>query len=51
LRVGPVDAHEVQRVYEAAASGDIEPLAAMLSPDVDWRGLERGRWLWRNAPS
>ncbi len=44
-------AREVQEAFDAAVSGDIEPLVALLGDDVDWRGLERGRWLWRRAPA
>ena len=42
---------DVQRVYDTAVAGNIETLVSMLAPDLEWRGLERGRWLWRKAPS
>jgi ketosteroid isomerase-like protein len=31
--------------------GDVEPLVALLDPDVDWRGRTRGHLWWRHAPS
>jgi ketosteroid isomerase-like protein len=44
-------ARDVQEAFDAAVGGDVEPLGALLGDDVDWRGLERGRWLWRRASS
>lgn len=38
-------ARGVQEAFDAAVNGDVEPLVALLAEDVDWRGLERGRWL------
>jgi hypothetical protein len=49
--VSTVGAQNVQRAYDAAVSGDIEPLVALLSREVDWTGPERGRWVWRKAPA
>jgi ketosteroid isomerase-like protein len=30
--------------------GDVEPVAALLDPDVDWRGPPRGHLWWRRVP-
>ena len=39
----PVDV--ARQLYEAAAAGDRDAIAARLAPDVHWRGRERGpRW-------
>jgi hypothetical protein len=48
MGVGQAD---LQHAYNAAVAGNIEPLVTMLAPDLEWRGIERGRWLWRKAPS
>jgi len=47
----PAAAHPIQRAYDAAVAGDVEQLVALFAPDLEWRGLERGRWVWRRAPS
>jgi ketosteroid isomerase-like protein len=30
--------------------GDVDPVAALLDPDVDWRGPARGHLWWRHIP-
>jgi hypothetical protein len=49
--VSEIDGHVVQGAYDAAVAGNIEALAALLGPGLEWRGLDRGWWLWRTAPS
>ena len=44
------DAETVLRAYTAATNGDIEPLAALFDPDIDWRGVKRGALWWRSSP-
>jgi hypothetical protein len=44
-------AERVQGVYDAAIAGDVEPLVALFDRTLDWRGVQRGRWWWRRAPS
>ena len=45
------DAERVQRAFDAAIAGDVEPLVALMAPDLEWRGIERGHLWWRSAPS
>ena len=40
----------VQRAFDAAIAGDLEPLVAMMAPDLEWRGVELGHLWWRRAP-
>jgi hypothetical protein len=47
----PAAADPIQGAYDAAVGGNLEPLVALLSADLEWRGLERGHWVWRRAPS
>jgi hypothetical protein len=49
--VGSIRADDVQGAYDAAAAGNLEPLVSLLGQDLEWRGLERGHWLWRKSPS
>jgi ketosteroid isomerase-like protein len=49
--VSTPDAQAVQVAFDAAIGGDIEPLVALLAPDLEWRGVDRGHLWWRNAPS
>jgi hypothetical protein len=46
-----VDSGEIQRAYDAAISGDLDPLVSLFDPNLDWRGLERGHLWWRKAPA
>jgi ketosteroid isomerase-like protein len=45
------DAERIEEALDAAIGGDVEPFVAVLAPDVEWRGVERGRLWWRAAPS
>ena len=45
------DAERIQRAYDTAIAGDVEPLVALMSPDLEWRGTERGHLWWRHAPA
>ena len=47
----PPDVDGIQRAFDAAVFGDVEPLIALFTPDLEWRGLERGHLWWRSAPS
>src|SRR5262249_32473343 len=49
--VAEVGSEQVQAAYDAAVVGAVEPLVALLSPELEWRGIERGHWLWRKAPA
>ena len=42
---------EIQSAYDAGVAGDIDPLVNLFAPDLEWRGIERGHWVWRKAPS
>jgi ketosteroid isomerase-like protein len=46
-----VNTERVQHAFDAAIGGDVEPLVALMGPDVEWRGIERGHLWWRKAPS
>jgi ketosteroid isomerase-like protein len=30
--------------------GDVEPLVALLDPDLDWTGVRRGHLWWAHTP-
>jgi ketosteroid isomerase-like protein len=49
--VATTDAARVQAAYQAAVAGDVEPLVAMLGPDLEWRGVTHGHLWWRRTPS
>jgi ketosteroid isomerase-like protein len=42
---------EIQAAFDAAISGDLDPLVDLFDPDLDWRGIERGHLWWRHAPA
>jgi ketosteroid isomerase-like protein len=44
-------AERIQQAYDAAVNGDVGALVALLSDDLEWRGVERGHLWWRRAPS
>jgi hypothetical protein len=46
-----VRTEDVERAYGTAIAGDLTPLVALLHPELDWRGLERGHLWWRKAPA
>jgi len=46
-----LDAGTVQRAFDAAVAGDVDPLVGLFSPDLDWSGLERGHLWWKKAPA
>jgi ketosteroid isomerase-like protein len=41
----------LSEALEAMNRGDVEPVVALLDPDVDWRGRKRGHLWWRHTPS
>ena len=45
------EVERVQHAFDDAIAGDLESLVALLSPDVEWRGTERGHFWWRRSPS
>jgi hypothetical protein len=45
------DADTIAAAYGAAVSGNVEPLASMLDPALEWRGVSRGHLWWRRTPS
>jgi ketosteroid isomerase-like protein len=49
--VGSDVLERVRQAYETATAGDVSELVALFDPDTVWRGVERGRLWWRNAPS
>jgi ketosteroid isomerase-like protein len=46
-----LDTETVQRAYDAAVAGDVDPLVALFAPDLDWSGVEKGRLWWKRAPA
>jgi ketosteroid isomerase-like protein len=40
----------IRTAYEALGARDVEPLVALMDPDVDWRGLRTWRF-WKPIPS
>lgn len=45
------EVERIQHAFDDAIGGDVEPLVGLLSPDLEWRGVERGHLWWRGAPS
>jgi ketosteroid isomerase-like protein len=45
------DADVVEVAFRAAVDGDLDPLVALFSPALEWRGVSRGRLWWRRTPS
>jgi ketosteroid isomerase-like protein len=41
----------IREAYEAFAGGDVEPLVALMHPDIVWRGRRPGWRFWRPRPS
>ena len=44
-------AEAVRAAYEALARGDVDPLVALMSDDMLWRGSTSPWRFWRPAPS
>jgi ketosteroid isomerase-like protein len=42
---------QVRQAYEALGTGDVEPLVALMHPDMEWRGRRQGWRFWRPRPS
>ena len=51
MRMAPISTEEVQRAFDSAVAGDLDPLVNLFDPELDWKGLERGHLWWRNAPA
>jgi ketosteroid isomerase-like protein len=49
--VAQTDAERVQLAFDAAVTGDLDPLVALFDPSLEWRGVTRGRLWWRRTPS
>ena len=45
------DGANVQAAFDAATSGDLEPLVSMFARALEWRGRPRGHLWWRTTPS
>jgi hypothetical protein len=41
----------IRAAYEAANSGDVEPLVSLIDAQMEWRGRRRLPWFWRPPPS
>ena len=39
----------IRSAYEALNEGDPGPLAALIEPGAEWRGVERRRFPWRRT--
>jgi hypothetical protein len=53
-RAGTVDALSVDAIraaYEALGAGDVEPLVALIGPELEWRGRRSAWRFWRPRPS
>jgi len=45
------DAGLIQAAFDAAVTGDVEPLVSLFDPALEWRGVPRGHLWWRRTPS
>ena len=45
-----MSAGTVRTAFEALGARDVEPLAALMHPEVEWRGRRTWRF-WKAAPS
>src|SRR6476660_2110600 len=43
-RAAPTNVAIVERGYRAFLDGDLEAMAALLDPEVEWRGVDYGPW-------
>jgi ketosteroid isomerase-like protein len=43
---------QIRAAYEALGTGDVEPLVALIHPDMEWRERRRAAWrFWEPRPS
>jgi hypothetical protein len=42
---------QVRQAYEALGTGDVEPIVALMHPEMEWRGRRLGWRFWRPRPS
>jgi hypothetical protein len=45
-----VGVEQIRAAYEALTEGEVEPMVALMGPEVEWRGRRRLRF-WRPRPS
>jgi hypothetical protein len=45
------DVEQLRAAYESLNGGNPDPLAGLFTPTAVWRGVERGPFWWRKAPS
>jgi ketosteroid isomerase-like protein len=41
----------IRAAYEALMTGDVEPLVALIHPDMEWRGRRGLTRFWQRPPS
>jgi hypothetical protein len=46
-----VTVDEIRVAYEALGPGDVEPLAGLIHPQMEWRGRRSLPHFWRPPPS
>jgi ketosteroid isomerase-like protein len=46
-----VSGDTIRAAYDAATTGDVEPLVALIHPEMEWRGRRQLRRFWRSLPS
>ena len=51
VTVAAVSADSIRAAYEALAEGDVDPLVALIHPEMEWRGRRRLSRLWQPPPS
>jgi len=42
---------QLQRAFDSAVTGDVEPLVSLMDSDMEWRGITSGRLWWKRTPS
>lgn len=42
---------QLRAAAEALDRGDPEPFVALISPELEWRGISHGRLWWKRTPS
>jgi ketosteroid isomerase-like protein len=45
-----MSADTIRTAYQALGARDVEPLVALMHPDIEWRG-RRTRRFWKRSPS
>jgi hypothetical protein len=49
--ISRVSTEPIRSAYEALVTGDVEPLVALIHPQMEWRGRRQLSRFWRSPPA